>query len=564
MTGPSCDQGIPTWRRLQSHSPPRQASSDGPSPSCGSPAHLEWPCASPLGAQRQSGLLPGDFGRFALNSVHRTSGRHISASPCVSGLAVAPKGSLRAQPHTPFSETSASEQVVTDGVRLGPRLLCHSALSAYENKHSPSSLDRKPGHSLAPSDGRGQPPDQGKIVSCDRTPSVDQAHHSWAADQGFTPSVSGAGNTRRPKEREATGAVSTVAYHDERGTLARSFSVSAWDAGQDSKLLSDLMSQERHLLAHFARQHEASASALSAPREAEASMRSASCVWVRAHSAGGVSPVPAHNENSFHLPSAMVSLVPSTLSFTDPRVNLLTLADGSSVLAGTGRYGISNTITSGVEPPGASDADVAAVPYGDSSNFGMATPVSANVINSPVLSKHHRRPQPTLGAGRLLCRGREQKAVIVGCNYHVSHPYHLRGSANDAHLFAHACVQLLKFDPRSICLITDSAPSTCYRGQSDSDGSFFGPSHRRSRASMPGVAEGPVPSGKQVASAGGSSASQVVAERAPAGFADFLRLGGRSRVSGSVTHPVVDVDRIEGEERYPVADDLPTRHNILK
>jgi len=56
-----------------------------------------------------------------------------------------------------------------------------------------------------------------------------------------------------------------------------------------------------------------------------------------------------------------------------------------------------------------------------------------------------------------------KRAVVIGINYRHRREIALRGTCNDAHLFALALINLMEFDCRNIVLLTDTLPSSCYR-----------------------------------------------------------------------------------------------------
>ncbi|PHJ15760.1 ice family protease p20 domain-containing protein [Cystoisospora suis] len=560
MTEPPSDLGVRRWPALQSQSRPDQGSSEVPFCSYASPKHSEWrrptANASPEGVQSHSSFLARELGCGAVGPVHHVAERQVSSTTSRRPLIVAPKESSKALPPTLSPYVSVSGPRVTGETGLGPRVLCHSIVSAEAN--SAHSWDQIGGQPVAPAAARRACTGEDKVAGRGYTP-VEQAHPDWNVKQDFTSKAGGEDECHRRAEQRAVVAASAGTYVTKEAELSHGFSVSTSRVGGESKLLSDLMTQERHLLGHFARQRKAVAPVLPSGG-GQMPLCPAPEVWARAVSATGAPLVSLPDENSLQLPSASVSLLPSAVSLTDLK-NSLT---GRFPVPGeTGQYGIVGTVNGGRESPAVYDANVSVLPYESTCSVGVAVPVCGNVVDSPFALDPPRRPQATGGPGPLPCR-RQQKAVIVGCNYHVSHPYHLRGSANDAHLFAHACVQLLKFDPHNICLVTDSAPSTCYRGQRFSDGSFFGPSHDHLRPSTVGVDVEASLSSKSVSRPDGRCVPQGGDESATDGFTEFLRPRGRNKVSGSVTHPVVDIERIESEERFPLAEDLPTRHNILK
>eukprot|EP01054_Gregarina_sp_Poly1_P003662 Gregarina_sp_Poly_1__3661@NODE_207_length_11414_cov_43_030493_g184_i0_p2_GENE_NODE_207_length_11414_cov_43_030493_g184_i0NODE_207_length_11414_cov_43_030493_g184_i0_p2_ORF_typecomplete_len680_score80_46Peptidase_C14/PF00656_22/7e32_NODE_207_length_11414_cov_43_030493_g184_i050637102 len=72
-----------------------------------------------------------------------------------------------------------------------------------------------------------------------------------------------------------------------------------------------------------------------------------------------------------------------------------------------------------------------------------------------------------LGIERPPRRRPRRRAVVVGCNYSASSAIKLKGSVNDAHLFALALTNLFEFHPQNILLLTDELPDPVLLTQAD-------------------------------------------------------------------------------------------------
>lgn len=120
------------------------------------------------------------------------------------------------------------------------------------------------------------------------------------------------------------------------------------------------------------------------------------------------------------------------------------------------------------------------------------------------------------------------RAVVVGCTYTQHKNYNLRGPANDAHLLAHALVQLLRVEPDNLLLLSDALPDTPYRGSRNSS------SDRVPRA----------PPQRAAAKPRSSSSS-------------------REHPKGLVLHPTVDISKLEDPQPNASAPTQPTKQNIL-
>ncbi|KAL8440137.1 hypothetical protein Efla_005256 [Eimeria flavescens] len=136
-------------------------------------------------------------------------------------------------------------------------------------------------------------------------------------------------------------------------------------------------------------------------------------------------------------------------------------------------------------------------------------------------------------------RGRvcgETRAVVVGCTYTGHKNYNLRGPANDAHLFAHALVQLLQVKPDNVLLMTDALPDSPYRGTSNN-------CYGRIPRARPAAAAAAKPTSNNNNNNSNSSS--------------------KGHVKGLVLHPTVDVSQLEEPQPNPCGPALPTKRNIL-
>ncbi|PFH31416.1 ICE family protease (caspase) p20 domain-containing protein [Besnoitia besnoiti] len=334
----------------------------------------------------------------------------------------------------------------------------------------------------------------------------------------------------------------------------------------EARRIGDLMRQERELLAHFAHTHQtgsvcgARSLAERPGQNAQASpemRRGGAAQGPQSHVLSGVptgsdeipSSAPSHPAlgESGRLPAEFAGPIPRLPSFTSPCANTLSFLSPAA-------------------PPSALPEQTGA---GSAAGQAYVHPVPMSAL-----------PISSSGGPSAAYRAPRRRALIVGCSYQKSQPYHIRGGGNDAHLFAHACVQFLGIDPKEICLLTDTVPSTCYRGRG-SDGVPFGPpAHIQGKV---GSKHGALLAKKGEKSqgddgrestkdadeepAGGGIAPELL-DAAAAGAQQLVTYGTKQERDRngkkSVVHLVVDVDSLESEEPNPVVSELPTRHHILR
>ncbi|CBZ56278.1 putative ICE-like protease (caspase) p20 domain-containing protein [Neospora caninum Liverpool] len=347
-------------------------------------------------------------------------------------------------------------------------------------------------------------------------------------------------------DRPLGGRPAAAVPEDLDGTLKRLEAAKAFEASR----LQDLVKQEKELLMHFAQRHQAGNSNYARSLVAERSQQP--------HVANEHSQAPVKSTRVF-------SGVP-------------TAPDGSAFVAQPQPQGVSAQFPEFSTPiprlPSFSSPHVGGaglLPSAFPSAFptALGQPSSASfILPTDRLSGQQGSALP-VAVRAPPSRGPRRRALIVGCGHQKGQPYHIRGAGNDAHLFAHACVQFLGIDPKEICVLTDTAPSTCYRGRGR-DGSLLGPAAyiQGKDGSKHGsllARQDNMHAATDDKSDATSALSQAMREVAGFGSRHFGAAQGRSgEETKAVVHSVVDVDGLESEEPNPVVSELPTRHNILR
>ncbi|KEP62332.1 UNVERIFIED_CONTAM: ICE family protease (caspase) p20 domain-containing protein [Hammondia hammondi] len=308
-------------------------------------------------------------------------------------------------------------------------------------------------------------------------------------------------------------------------TLQRLEAAKAFEANR----LHHLMKQERELLMHFAQKHQAG----------------------NARAAVAESGQPALSEHGQGL-SARSTRVLSGIP---------TGRDGSAFVAEP------QSVSAGIPE----SSRIPRLPSFSSPHVGHASflPPAFPAAPGQPCTASFILPRAARPASVHAARGPRRRALIVGCGHQKGQPYHIRGAGNDAHLFAHACVQFLGIDPKEICVLTDTAPSTCYRGRCR-DGSFLGPAayiqgkDGSKHGALLAKQDCMHAAGGEETSGAASALSQAMRGVADLGAKHFVASQSRDKETKAVVHSLVDVDGLESEEPNPVVAELPTRHNILR
>ncbi|KFH09212.1 ICE family protease (caspase) p20 domain-containing protein [Toxoplasma gondii VAND] len=309
-------------------------------------------------------------------------------------------------------------------------------------------------------------------------------------------------------------------------TLQRLEAAKAFEANR----LQDLMKQERELLMHFAQKHQAGNARAAVAERGEAALA----------------------EHRQGLPAR------STRVLSGPP----TSRDGSAFVAEP------QCVSSGIPQ---SSSRIPRLPSFATPHVRHASflPPAFPAAPGQPCTASFILPRAARPASVHAARGPRRRALIVGCGHQKGQPYHIRGAGNDAHLFAHACVQFLGIDPKEICVLTDTAPSTCYRGRGQ-DGSFLGPAayiqgkDGSKHGTLLAKQDRMHAAGGEETSGAASALSQAMRGVADFGAKHFVASQGRDKETKAVVHSLVDVDRLESEEPNPVVAELPTRHNILR